>query len=59
MWNVPPKAHVVPSLELLGGGGTLKRWGLAGGIQVIGDASLEGNVEPQSLSSSLLLLTHE
>jgi hypothetical protein len=27
----------VKSLALLGGGGTFKKWGLVGGLQVIGD----------------------
>jgi hypothetical protein len=55
-----PKAHVLkiwsPSVALLGGGGTFKRWGLMGGSWVIRSVPLEGIIGPWSLPVSLFCI---
>jgi hypothetical protein len=51
----PPKVHLlkglVSNIVLLGGGGTFKRWGLAGGLQITGCVPLKGTVGPQPFFS--------
>jgi hypothetical protein len=51
MWDIPkgPCAKgLVPWVALLGGDGAFKRWGVVGGLQVVGGV-LEGTVKPQLL----------
>jgi hypothetical protein len=53
VFNVPPKAHGLQPVVLLGSGRTFKRQGLVGGSEVTGWHVLEGDIVVLSLLSPL------